>query len=515
MAVESDSRLADVVAALTLATDLASGLQLEHGLRRTLVAVWLGAAAGLNDDQLRDAYYVSLLGSAGCVLDTAAAARFVGDDIAFRGGMFSLDMANPLVAVRYLARTAGRGRPLVRRAAGMVGLARQSAVFRDVALHVGGLLDLGPAVRDAIGQCDEHWNGKAGVLGLKGEQISIHARLFRLAQDLDVFHHAAGMPAAVEVLRRRSGTYYDPDLVALVASGAEELRSRLEVASLWDAVLATEPAPHRKVSDAEFDVVAHQVANFIDMRSAYTVGHSPAVAGLAGAAAGRLGLSPQEARTLRSAGLLHDLGRAGIPVALWDKRDPLTAQEREWLERHPALTELVLARSASLGRLGSVAGLHHERLDGSGYRGFSSSSLPLAARILAVADAYQSKVEPRAYRGPLTSEQAAAAVRMQVDAGRFDGEVVRAVLDAAGHHESDSVAALPAGLTRREVEVLRLVVRGMSNREIADSLVLSPKTVGHHIESIYAKIDVSTRVGATLFAVQHGLTATLEDPTRR
>jgi len=293
--------------------------------------------------------------------------------------------------------------------------------------------------------------------------------------------------------------------VALVASGAEVLESRLEVASLWDAVLASEPAPHRRVSEAEFDVVAHQVANFIDMRSAYTVGHSPAVAGLAGAAAARLGLTPQDARTLRSAGLLHDLGRAGVPVALWDKRDPLTAQERESLERHPALTELVLARSASLGRLGSVAGLHHERLDGSGYRGFSSSALPLAARILAVADAYQSKVEPRAYRGPLTSEQAAAAVRKQVDAGRFDREVVRAVLDAAGHHESGSVGTLPAGLTRREVEVLRLVAEGLTDVDVAARLFLSPRTVSGHLRSIYAKLGVSSRSAATRLALEYGL----------
>jgi HD-GYP domain-containing protein (c-di-GMP phosphodiesterase class II) len=515
MAVKSESRLAEIVAALTLATDLASGLQLEHGLRRTLIVLWLGAEAGLDGQQMRDGYYVSLIGSAGCVLDTAAVACFLDDDIAFRRGMFSLDMANPLVAVRYFGRNVGRDQPAMRRAASFIGLARQTAVFRDVALNVGGLLDLGPSVREALGQCDEHWNGKAGVLGLKGEQISVHARLFRLAQDVDVFHRANGMPAAVDVMRRRAGTYYDPDLVALLVARADELSSRLEVASLWEAVLAAEPAPQRMVSTAEFDVVAHQVANFIDMRSAYTVGHSPAVAVLAEAAARRFGLGTDDGRMLRNAGLLHDLGRAGVPVALWDKASPLSAEEREKVERHPALTELVLARSSSLGQLGTLAGLHHERLDGSGYRGVTAPSLSVAARVLAVADMYQSKLEPRAYRRALTSEQAAAAVREQVDTGRLDGDVAKAVLKAAGHAEPDVVAVLPAGLTKREVEVLRLVVRGMSNREIADSLVLSQKTVSHHLESIYAKIDVSTRVGATLFAIEHGLAANLASPIRR
>jgi hypothetical protein len=155
---------------------------------------------------MQDACYVSMLGSTGCVLDTAAVACFLDDDIAFRGGMFSLDMANPLVAVRYLGRNVAGDQPAMRRAARVIGLSRQAAVFRDVALSVGGLFDLGPSVREALGQCDEHWNGKAGVLGLKGEQISIHARLFRLAQDIDVFQRESGMPAAVEVMRRRAGS---------------------------------------------------------------------------------------------------------------------------------------------------------------------------------------------------------------------------------------------------------------------------------------------------------------------
>lgn len=244
MAVESRSRLAEVVAALTLATDLASGLQLEHGLRRTLIAEWLGAEAGLAGDQLQDAYYVSLLGSAGCVVNTAAVARYLNDDITFRAGMFPLDMASPRVALQYFGRNVGAGQRPDRRVASLVGLSRQTAVFRDVAVHVGGLLDLGPAIREALGQCDEHWNGKAGVLGLKGEQISIHARLFRVAQDIDVFHRAAGMPAAVEVMRRRSGAYYDPDLVELFVAGAEELQSRLEVAS--SGMRSSQPNPTRR-----------------------------------------------------------------------------------------------------------------------------------------------------------------------------------------------------------------------------------------------------------------------------
>jgi HD-GYP domain-containing protein (c-di-GMP phosphodiesterase class II) len=244
------------------------------------------------------------------------------------------------------------------------------------------------------------------------------------------------------------------------------------------------------------------------------VGHSPAVAELAEAAAHRLGLGLDDELTLRNAALLHDLGRAGVPVAIWDKAGPLTTREREQVERHPALTELVLARSAGLGRLGTLAGLHHERLDGSGYRGVTATSLSLSSRVLAVADAYQSKLEPRSYRPPLSAVDAATDMRAMVQAGKLDGDVVQAVLEVAGHTEPEKAMALPSGLTRREVEVLGLLVRGMSNREIAESLVLAPKTVGRHIESIYAKIGVSSRVGATLFAVAHGLVAPIAQPIR-
>jgi DNA-binding CsgD family transcriptional regulator len=177
------------------------------------------------------------------------------------------------------------------------------------------------------------------------------------------------------------------------------------------------------------------------------------------------------------------------------------------MKRHPSLTELVLARSTSLGHLGTLAGLHHEKLDGSGYRGITASSLPVAARILAAADTYQGKLEPRPHREALSPEQAAGEVRREAERGLLDADVVDAVLSVAGHQRAAPERALPAGLSEREAEVLRLAVRGMSNKQIADSLVLSPKTVGHHIESIYAKIGVSTRVGATLFAVQHGLAA--------
>ena len=500
------TRLAEVIASLALATDLATGQPLEHSLRRTLLAIWLGQNLGLSDQDLSTTYYVALLGTVGCILDGAVFADFVSDEIAVRERMVLLDPSKQLQLAAFFWRHTGAGDPPLRRLSKFLALGRQQqAVCRDVALQVGGLLDLGPAVREALGQCDEHWNGKGPVLGLKGEEIHLAARLFILCHDVEVFNRAGGADAAMSVVRERTGKLYDPRIAELFARIGPGLLNRLQLESAWEAVLAIEPPPARMLPPGEFDDVAHKVANFVDMRSPYTVGHSPAVAELAETTAHKLGLSVSEASSLRQAGLLHDLGRAGVPVSSWNKAGQLTDEERQRMRRHPSLTALVLSRSADLGHLGTLAGMHHERLDGSGYRGMSAASLPLAARILAAADCYQTKLEPRPYREPLMREAAADELLGQARAGKLDREVVEALLAAPGLPSQPEKRQLPAGLSEREAEVLSLAVRGLSNRQIADSLIVSPKTVGHHLENIYSKIGVSTRVGATLFALQHGL----------
>jgi DNA-binding CsgD family transcriptional regulator len=172
---------------------------------------------------------------------------------------------------------------------------------------------------------------------------------------------------------------------------------------------------------------------------------------------------------------------------------------------HPYLTERMLHQSEALAPLGTIAVQHHERLDGSGYpRGLSGAAISRPARILSATDAYQAMREPRPHRPERSSDEAAAELRADVTAGRLDADAVEAVLGAAGHRVSRRREG-PAGLTPREVEVLQLLARGLANKEIAQRLVISPKTVANHIEHIYAKIGASSRAAASLFAMQHGL----------
>jgi DNA-binding CsgD family transcriptional regulator len=198
----------------------------------------------------------------------------------------------------------------------------------------------------------------------------------------------------------------------------------------------------------------------------------------------------------------------GVSAGVWTKAGALSEREWEQVRLHPYYTERVLARPGRLARLGALAALHHERLDGSGYhRGAPAALLSPAARILAAADAYQAMTEPRPYRPARGAELAADELRREVRAGRLDRDAVDGVLAAAGHRVQRGRRPFVAGLTEREVEVLRLVARGHSKKEIAARLVIAEKTADNHVQHIYEKIGVSTRAGATLFAMeQHLLT---------
>jgi len=505
-------RLAEVVASLSLATGLCTGQPIEHGLRRGLLAVWLAEALDLSAEDLSDAYYVALLGSIGCTVEQTLFAKYARDDIALNAKTLTVDPTNRLQAYAFGLRNFGAGERPLRRAGRVLaairsgGPAEFQAVCRDVAQRIGEMLDIGSTIQQALTQCHETWNGRGGPRGLKADEIALAARIFHVAADAEICGRMGGVQAAVSRARRQAGTFFDPMVVDRFCAVAKDLFGRLETQEPWDGVLAAEPTPHRWLSDIEADDHARTIANFVDLRSPYTLGHSTGVGSLAEQTARQLGLSEDDAVALRRAGYLHDIGRIGVPAGFWDASTPWTSEEWDRAKQHPALTELVLARSTALGHLGTLAGLHHERLDGSGYRGVRGSFLPVAARILAAADTYHAKVEPRPHREALAPDAAGDEIRTQARRGGLDGDVVDALLAAAGHAERpEPHTGFPAGLSEREVEVLRLMVRGLSNRLMAEILFISPKTVGHHVEHIYDKLGVSTRVGATLFAIQHGL----------
>ena len=331
------------------------------------------------------------------------------------------------------------------------------------------------------------------------------SRITQLAEFVEVAHRIGGIAAAETLARQRSGSQFDPKISALFCAQAGDVLRDLDASGTWKSVIDAEPSLAVTLSPEQFDTALLAIANFIDLKSPYTLGHARAVAELASTAGEVMGLSGKETTALRRAGLVHGFGRLGVSNSIWDKRGPLGAGEWERVRLQPYLTERMLSQSPALAPLCAVAVQYRERLDGSGYpRGLSGGAISLPARILGAADSYQSIREARPHRGALSGEKATAELRDEVRAGRLDGDAVDAVLRAAGRSVPRRQQG-PAGLTAREVEVLRLLARGSSNKDIAKQLVITPKTASNHVEHIYTKVGASTRAGAALYAVRHGL----------
>jgi HD-GYP domain-containing protein (c-di-GMP phosphodiesterase class II) len=506
------ARLAEIVAALSLGVDLGFGQPMEHVLRQCLIALRLAEGMGLEEQSRSSVYYTALLINVGCHSDAHEQAKWFGDDIRLKSGKYDHDIRSVRAAVAGMRQLGSGHAPLHRFRIGLeFALSGHREVDNMIAHHAaiartfGEQLGLPDEVLESLGAAYESWDGRGWPGDLEGEQVPLPARISQVAEFVEVAHRVGGVDAARSVVGKGAGKQFDPDVAGLVQDEGATLLAGMESVSSWDAVIDSEPALGVVLSGERFDAALAAVANFVDLKSPYTLGHAAAVAELAAQAGVRLGLAEHEVRTLRRAALVHDLGRLGVSNSIWDKPGPLGAGEWERVRLHPHLTDRMLRQSVALAPFGAIAVQHRERLDGSGYpRGLAGNAISRPARIIAAADAYQAMREPRPYRPAHTSEQAAAELRAEAKASRLDSEAVEAVLAAAGHR----IAARrqgPAGLTQREVEVLRLLARSLSNKQIAERLVISPKTVANHIEHIYAKIGVSTRTAAGLFAMQHGL----------
>ena len=507
-----------MVATLSYAADLGLGQPMAHCMRQTVVALRLAGLAGASDRELEATYYLGLMMNVYCHADAAEQARWFGDDISLKGDTFEmLDMSTARMVSFLLRRVGSHGSGVARArrlAAFPVAGVRQVVSFAATHCTLGaqfaGRIGLDEAVCVAIGQAYEQWDGKGHPGHLRGEEICLPARLVQLAGPVEVFARRRGVQAAVAVARRHRGTQFDPTVVDLFCERAPELLEGLDQASDWDAVLGSEPQLSRRVAGSDLDDVLEAMADLVDLKSPYLAGHSRGVANLASEAARVSGHPEDDVQALRRAGLIHDLGRLGVSNEVWDKPGPLTEAESERVRLHPYLTDRMLTRVSALGRSREIAARHHERLDGSGYpRGLTAASLTPADRLLAAADVYHAMTEPRPHRSPLDPGQASRKLRAEVIAGRLDGEAADAVLAAAGHR-APGRRVWPGGLTAREVEVLALLARGHSNRQIAQRLVVSPKTAANHVEHIYSKLGVSSRAAATLYATQHGLLGAFE-----
>ena len=509
----SGVRLVEVLASLSLGIDLGFGQPMEHVLRQCRIAMGLCDQLGVDDQARTAAYYSALLVNVGCHTDAHEQVQWFGDDISFKATKYA-DSRGKLDEVSRMLRMLGAGVPPLHRlrvafAFALGGrrdveamIAQHARLARSLAEELG----LDPPVLDALGASYERWDGKGWPGDLAGSQIPLAARVIQVAEFVEVAHRDRGIDAAIAYAKGGAATQFDPNVVACLCADPKKVFDGLDEVGSWGAVLDEEPV-HHELSNRQLDEALAAIARYVDLKTPCTVGHSDAVAALVSGAAAKLNLTAVDRQHLHRAALTAGYGRLGVSNAIWDKHGPLSVAEWERVRLAPQLAERMLRQSPMLAPVARIVVQLRERLDGSGYPGgIEGPAITPAARILAVADAYQAMIEPRPHRGALSSADAAYELNKDVRLGRLDAEAVDAVLATAGQPTRRRRTNI-ASLTSRELEVLRLAARGLSNRDIAQRLTITPKTVGNHIEHIYTKIGETSRAGAALFAMRNGFIA--------
>ena len=508
--------LAELLSALSFVADLGMGQILEHGIKAAYVGLTLADAVGLSPEDQAAVYYGALLKDAGCTAcGTVFATFFDGDDIGPRSDSVLLRPDSAKDAMGWFWRHASTDPLLPIRIGRLFSFMTQcrSVMKEGVTAHceVGEMfarrLELPTAVQQAIRFSWERWDGKGMGYGKRGPETPVAARALHLAQVVAAAHSFGGRPAARAIVTERSGTDFDPALCGPFLELTERpgFWEVMDLESVHEPILEMKPAcGFDRLGPSDFDRACGVLADFADVKSRSNWDHSPQVAEVTVAIAQRLGLPPAEVTRLRRAALVHDLGKAAVPVGILDKTDPLTTDEWERFRLHPYYTERALSRVAPLRDLAADAGAHHEHLDGSGYhRQLNRTQIPIGGRIIAVADRFSILSREQ---GETDAKRAMNAMKPLVGT-EFDPACYEALVATQGSQTAvrRSRPKLAGNLTDREVEVLKLVSAGHTNREIAQSLVLSGKTVEHHLEHIYDKLDVTSRTAASVFAFQNGL----------
>ncbi|MHA6785748.1 HD domain-containing phosphohydrolase [Pseudonocardia saturnea] len=503
-------RVAEVFAALSLTTDLASGVPFEKGLRTCVVATAFSGTLGWDEAGRLAVFLAALLRSVGCTSYAPENAALFVDDTAFQAALKRLDPGDPAVFAAQLGRfgdwVPARQAELAGRFAAIAGTEgpRAARTGCEVSRALGGRLGLPAAAIDALDDVYERFDGLGIPDGRRGDELSVVGRVVHVAEQAVFAHADGGVAGARAEVARRAGGHLDPDLAAAFLRDADALLARLDVPDLLAAVVAAEPGPGATVGPDGLDGLCAALAVVVDLKGTHLVGHSGHVAAVVDAGADAAGLTGAERAELRAAAQLHDLGRAAVSSEVWDRPGPLGAADWERVRLHAYWTDRILRRCPALAPLAHLAAAHHERADGSGYhRGVRSAELPFAARLLAAGDVFAALTEPRPHRPAFAPSAARDVLMAEAAAGRLDHEACAAVVAGAGLPRPRR--AWPCELTDREVDVLRLAARGLSNRAIAGGLGVSERTVGHHLAHVYDKTGRRTRAGAAVFAMEHGL----------
>ena len=479
-------RVYDAVRALAFVGDLSMGQPTDHSLRTAWLATELAREAKEGDGLVVTAAQTALLRWSGCTANASEFADALGDDVAGREAMLAQrqDWARRMASQE----VGGTMRPLAQ-------------IHCEVSGEIARILDLAPDTESALRHIFEVWDGNGMPDGLAGAAVPRAVYVVSLAGDLEIFSRVYGLPHALELIAARAGKRYPADLAALVAARAAH----------WLGLLATREsaAIDESIHTAQMQAMtsAELIGDVVDLKLPWMTGYSRAVARAAAACCGALGADEASATRVYSAALIHGIGRAAVPNAIWNAPRRLSDAEWEKVRLVPYWTGRAGKQTGSLSQAAELASYAYERLDGSGYfRGVGAQALSLDARVLSAALAYVALGQKRPWRDALSAREVDQRMRIEASDGRFDGEVVAALI---GTRDASPRVSRPrqstVRLSAREIDVLRSIGRGASNKEAARELDLSPSTVRTHVESVFRKLGCSTRAAATLKASALGL----------
>jgi HD-GYP domain-containing protein (c-di-GMP phosphodiesterase class II) len=443
--------LSEVIGALSYALDLTEGESPGHAVRTCMIGMRLAAELGMGEAERSDLFYALLLKDAGCSANSARmAALFAVDEHLAKRSSKRVDWSSSFTAFLWTLRTVAPGAPLRSRAAQLLSFRGEDEITKSLmrarcerGAEIARLIGLGGGTADAIRALDEHWDGRGQPEGLRGEEIPLGGRILCLAQTVEIFHAARGVDAALRVASRRAGGWFDPRLVAALE------RTRTDVA-FWGSLRAAELAPweprERRLTadEAYLDRIADAFAGVVDAKSPWTYRHSDRTCVIAMSIAALLGCEDKVLGDMRRAALLHDVGKLAISNRILDKPARLTEAEFALVRRHPLHTATILERTPGFAPLASLAGAHHERLDGSGYpHGLDGGALTVPMRVLAVADVYEALTSERPYRPAMSSAEALDVMRPDVPA-RLDRDAFNALEAVLEERLPDTPAAQAA-----------------------------------------------------------------------
>lgn len=403
-------KLSELISSLSYALDITEGQPEGHCIRSCWIGMHIGAAIGLNEQQLWELYYAILLKDLGCSSNASRICElYLTDDRQFKQDFKLVGASLPQMLGFVFSNTGTHAGGWPQRVKSILNVLRHGKEMADELINtrchrgadIARQLRFSEPVAHGIQSLDEHWDGSGRPLGLQGEAIPLNARIALLSQVLDVFHITHGRQAALAEVAARAGGWFDPALVRVVQSlqDNEPFWRLLEADDIDTAVLALEPARCMVPLDEDYlDEIAEGFGQVVDSKSPFTAGHSQRVGHYAERIAAELGMDAVRRRWLKRGALLHDVGKLGVSNTILDKPGRLDGDEWAAVQRHAGYTEDILRRIAQFAELAQVAGAHHEKLDGSGYpRGLRAEQIVLETRIITAADIFDAINAERPY----------------------------------------------------------------------------------------------------------------------